>query len=152
VLRQTLVGKPVYPDPPLGAERGYTKILFDIARTRLRLAISPSDWIASFLAWPLHLKLTVSVRAELKKVAQFSLVEHKNRMARLMRQQQLVTRKKRAFRPKTSVAASRAEPNRIVNLVAERTDQIRVSDFTSKSSRKRFIGLQIGSVISWIPK
>ena len=40
MLRQTPAGKPVYPDPPLGAERGYTKILFDIARTHLRSAIS----------------------------------------------------------------------------------------------------------------
>ena len=36
----------------------------------------------------------------------------KNRVARLMRQQQLVARKKRAFRPKTTVAVGRAEPNR----------------------------------------
>jgi SLOG cluster2 len=56
-------------------ERGYTKILFDVARTHLRSAISPSERIASFLAWPLHLKLTASGRAELKKVAQFFLVE-----------------------------------------------------------------------------
>ena len=47
----------------------------------------------------------------------------KNRVARLMRQQQLVARKKRAFRPKTTVAADRAEPNRIANLVPERADQ-----------------------------
>jgi putative transposase len=32
----------------------------------------------------------------------------KNQVARLMRQQQLVARKKRAFRPKTTVAADRA--------------------------------------------
>jgi SLOG cluster2 len=52
-------------------ERGYTKILFDVARTHLRSATSPSERIATFLAWPLHLKLTASGRAELKKVAQF---------------------------------------------------------------------------------
>ncbi len=54
----------------------------------------------------------------------------KNRVARLMRQQQLVARKKRAFRPKTTVAAERAEPNRIANLVSQRPNQIWVSDIT----------------------
>jgi transposase InsO family protein len=38
--------------------------------------------------------------------------------------------KKRAFRPKTTVAAERAEPNRIANLVPERPNQIWVSDIT----------------------
>src|SRR5437016_1897056 len=47
-----------------------------------------------------------------------------------MRQQQLVARKKRAFRPKTTVATSRAETNRIANLVPEGPDQIWVSDIT----------------------
>ena len=54
----------------------------------------------------------------------------KNRVARLMGQQQLVARKKRAFRPKTTVAAGRAEPNRIAEVVPERPDQIWVSDIT----------------------
>ena len=47
-----------------------------------------------------------------------------------MRQQQLVARKKRAFGPKTTVAAGRAEPNRIAEVVPERPDQIWVSDIT----------------------
>jgi hypothetical protein len=47
-----------------------------------------------------------------------------------MRQQQLVARKKRAFRPKTTIAAGRAQPNRIANLVPDRADQIWASDIT----------------------
>jgi transposase InsO family protein len=66
-----------------------------------------------------------------------------NRVARLMRQQQLVARKKRAFRPKTTVAASRAEPNRIANLVPERPDQIWVSDITYVATAEGWLYLAV---------
>jgi putative transposase len=67
----------------------------------------------------------------------------KNRVARLMRQQQLVARKKRAFRPKTTVAAGRAEPNRIAELVPERPDQIWVSDITYVATAEGWLYLAV---------
>jgi putative transposase len=67
----------------------------------------------------------------------------KNRVARLMRQQQLVARKKRAFRPKTTVPADRAEPNRIANLVPEGPDQIWVSDITYVATAQGWLYLAV---------
>ena len=66
-----------------------------------------------------------------------------HRVARLMRRQQLVARKKRAFRPKTTVAAGRAEPNRIANLVPERPDQIWVSDITYVATAQGWLYLAV---------
>ena len=66
-----------------------------------------------------------------------------NRVARLMRRQQLAARKKRAFRPKTTVAGSRAEPNRIANLVPERPDQIWVSDITYVATAEGWLYLAV---------
>jgi putative transposase len=60
-----------------------------------------------------------------------------------MRQQQLVARKKRAFRPKTTVAADRAEPNRIANLVPEWPDQIWVSDITYVATAEGWLYLAV---------
>jgi transposase InsO family protein len=67
----------------------------------------------------------------------------KNRVARLMRQQRLVARKKRAFRPKTTVAAGRAEPNRIAEVVPERPDQIWVSDITYVATAEGWLYLAV---------
>jgi putative transposase len=67
----------------------------------------------------------------------------KNRVARLMRQQQLVARKKRAFRPKTTVAAGRAEPNRIANMMPARPDQIWVSDITYVATAEGWLYLAV---------
>jgi putative transposase len=67
----------------------------------------------------------------------------KNRVARLMRRQRLVARKKRAFRPKTTVAAGRAEPNRISNLLPERPDQIWVSDITYVATAEGWLYLAV---------
>ena len=64
-------------------------------------------------------------------------------MAALIRQQQLVARKKGAFRPKTTVAAARAEPNRIANLVPERPDQIWVSDITYVATAEGWLYLAV---------
>ena len=66
-----------------------------------------------------------------------------NRVARLMRRRQLVARKKRAFRPKTTVVAGRAEPNRIANLVPERPDQIWVSDITYVATAEGWLYLAV---------
>jgi hypothetical protein len=60
-----------------------------------------------------------------------------------MRQQQLVARKKRAFRPKTTVAAGRAEPNRIANVVPERPNQIWVSDITYVATAQGWLYLAV---------
>ena len=67
----------------------------------------------------------------------------KNRVARLMRQRQLVARKKRAFRPKTTVAAGGAQPNRIATLVPERPDQIWVSDITYVATAEGWLYLAV---------
>jgi putative transposase len=67
----------------------------------------------------------------------------KNRVARLMRQQRLVARKKRAFRPKTTMAANRAEPNRIAELVPERPDQIWASDITYVATAEGWLYLAV---------
>jgi putative transposase len=66
-----------------------------------------------------------------------------NRVARLMCQRQLLARKKRAFRPKTTVAAGRAEPNRIAHLVPERPDQIWVSDITYVATAEGWLYLAV---------
>ena len=54
----------------------------------------------------------------------------KNRVARLMRANQLVARKKRAFRPRTTVAGKAVVSNQIAHRQPERPDQIWVSDIT----------------------
>jgi hypothetical protein len=61
----------------------------------------------------------------------------KNRVARLMRQQKLVARPKRAFRPKTTVAFGQAEPNRIAALEAEGPDQIWGERYYLRGHRRR---------------
>jgi putative transposase len=66
-----------------------------------------------------------------------------NRVARLMRQGQLVASKKRAFRPKTTVAAGRAEPNRIANLVPEGPDQIWLSDIAYVATAEGWLYLAV---------
>jgi transposase InsO family protein len=81
-------------------------------------------------------RVTRALRQEGRRVG-------KNRVARLMRQQQLVARKKRAFRPKTTVAAQRAEPNRIAHLVPERPNQIWVSDITYVATAEGWLYLAV---------
>jgi putative transposase len=67
----------------------------------------------------------------------------KNRVARLMRQEKLVARPKRAFRPKTTVAFGQAEPNRIASLEAEGPDQIWVSDITYVATAEGWLYLAV---------
>ena len=68
-------------------------------------------------------RITQALRASGRQVG-------KNRVARLMRQAKLVARPKRAFRPKTTQAASQCEPNRIEDQEPAGPDQIWVSDIT----------------------
>jgi putative transposase len=64
----------------------------------------------------------------------------KNRVARLMRQQQLVARKKRAFRP---ITAGRAEPNRVTKLVPERPGQTWISGITYVATAEGWLYLAV---------
>ena len=67
----------------------------------------------------------------------------KNRVARLMRQRGLVARKKRAFRPRTTVAGKGAEPNRITGLAPEKPNQIWVSDITYVATKEGWLYLAV---------
>jgi putative transposase len=67
----------------------------------------------------------------------------KNRVARLMRQQQLLARPKRAFRPKTTVASGSAAPNRIAALEPDGPDQIWVSDITYVATAEGWLYLAV---------
>jgi transposase InsO family protein len=67
----------------------------------------------------------------------------KNRVARLMRQQKLLARAKRAFRPKTTVASARAEPNRIAGREPAGLDQIWVSDITYVATAEGWLYLAV---------
>jgi putative transposase len=53
-----------------------------------------------------------------------------NRVARLMRKNKLAARRKRAFRPRTTLAGQAAAPNLIKELAPRGPDQIWVSDIT----------------------
>ena len=53
-----------------------------------------------------------------------------NRVARLMRENELAARRKKAFRPRTTVAGSGAAPNLIKDLEPSGVDQVWVSDIT----------------------
>ncbi len=81
-------------------------------------------------------RLTRALREQGRRVG-------KNRVARLMRQQKLVARQKRAFRPKTTVAGKVAFPNRIAEIEAKRPDQIWVSDITYVATVEGWLYLAI---------
>ena len=68
------------------------------------------------------------------------------RLTRVLRQEGLRVgrnRVARLMRPKTTVAAGRAEPNRIANLVPERPDQIWVSDITYVATAQGWLYLAV---------
>ena len=81
-------------------------------------------------------RVTQALRATGRRVG-------KNRVARLMRQHGLVARKKRAFRPKTTMAGTEAEPNRIAGRSPERPDQIWVSDITYVATKEGWLYLAV---------
>jgi putative transposase len=66
-----------------------------------------------------------------------------NRVARLMREHELVARPKRAFRPRTTRAGERVAPNRIQDLEPRGPDQIWVSDITYVATREGWLYLAV---------
>ena len=60
-----------------------------------------------------------------------------------MRQQQLVARPKRAFRPKTTVVSGSAAPNRIAAIQPAGADQIWVSDITCVATAEGWLYLSV---------
>ena len=66
-----------------------------------------------------------------------------NRVARLMRENELAARRKKAFRPRTTVAGSGAVPNLIKDLEPSRVDQIWVSDITYVATREGWLYLAV---------
>jgi putative transposase len=81
-------------------------------------------------------RVTRALRAAGEKVGE-------NRVARLMRQHNLVARPKRAFRPKTTVASGSAVPNRIAALEPGGPDQIWVSDITYVATAEGWLYLAV---------
>lgn len=67
----------------------------------------------------------------------------KNRVARLMRKHKLVARKKRAFRPRTTVAGKQSEPNRIIGRVPQEPNQIWGSDITYVATAEGWLYLAV---------
>jgi putative transposase len=81
-------------------------------------------------------RVTQTLRAAGRKVGE-------NRVARLMRQQKLVARRKRAFRPKTTVASHSTQPNRISGQEPAGPDQIWVSDITYVATAEGWLYLAV---------
>jgi putative transposase len=81
-------------------------------------------------------RVTRTLRAEGERVG-------KNRVARLMRQKQLAARRKRAFRPRTTQAESRAEPNRVSTMETTGPDQVWVSDITYVATAEGWLYLAV---------
>ena len=66
-----------------------------------------------------------------------------NRVARLMREHKLAARRKRAFRPRTTLAGQAAAPNLIKELAPSGPDQIWVSDITYVATTEGWLYLAI---------
>jgi transposase InsO family protein len=66
-----------------------------------------------------------------------------NRVARLMRENELAARRKKAFRPRTTVAGSGAVPNLIKDLEPRGVDQIWVSDITYVATMEGWLYLAV---------
>jgi transposase InsO family protein len=67
----------------------------------------------------------------------------KNRVARLMRDHELVARGKRAFRPRTTLAGKTVAPNLIKGLEVSAPDQIWVSDITYVATLEGWLYLAV---------
>jgi putative transposase len=81
-------------------------------------------------------RVTRALRAAGRKVGE-------NRVARLMRQEKLIARRKRAFRPKTTVSSRSAQPNRIVGQEPAGPDRIWVSDITYVATAEGWLYLAV---------
>ena len=66
-----------------------------------------------------------------------------NRVARLMRENELAARGKKAFRPRTTLAGEGAAPNLIKELEASAPDQIWVSDITYVATLEGWLYLAV---------
>jgi transposase InsO family protein len=66
-----------------------------------------------------------------------------NRVARLMRENKLAARRKRAFRPRTTLAGQAAWPNLIKELAPSGPDQIWVSDITYVATAEGWLYLAV---------
>jgi putative transposase len=79
-----------------------------------------------------------------RALRQEGLVCGENRVARLMREHELVARPKRAFRPRTTRAGSEGvAPNRIKDLAPSGPNQIWVSDITYVATREGWLYLAV---------
>ena len=67
----------------------------------------------------------------------------KNRVARLMRENELAARRKKAFRPRTTLAGQRVAPNLIKDLEPSAPDQVWVSDITYVSTLEGWLYLAV---------
>ena len=67
----------------------------------------------------------------------------KNRVARLMRENELAARRKKAFRPRTTLAGERVAPNLIKDLEPSAPDQVWVSDITYISTLEGWLYLAV---------
>jgi putative transposase len=66
-----------------------------------------------------------------------------NRVARLMRKNDLAARRKKAFRPRTTLPGSNAAPNLIKDLEPSRADQIWISDITYVATMQGWLYLAV---------
>src|ERR1700752_263499 len=66
-----------------------------------------------------------------------------NRVARLMRENKLAARRKRGFRPRTTLAGQTVAPNLIKELAPSRPDQIWVSDITYVATAEGWLYLAV---------
>jgi putative transposase len=73
-----------------------------------------------------------------QQLRQEGVVCGENRVARLMRENELAARCKKAFRPRTTLAGEGAAPNLIKELEASAPDQIWVSDITYVAQAEAF--------------
>ena len=66
-----------------------------------------------------------------------------NRVARLMRENELAARQKKAFRPRTTIAGEKVAPNLIKDLEPSAPNQIWVSDITYVGTLERWLYLAV---------
>lgn len=136
-------------------------VQFPIKECCLALRVSRSGyyrWVSA------EQSLSAQANGELLKQIQRHYVEHKgrygsprisavlrqeglrcgeNRVARLMRENKLAARRKRAFRPRTTLAGQAAAPNLIKELAPSGPDQIWVSDITYVATAEGWLYLAV---------